>query len=349
MINKITQQLSTIYSDSEAKSLAREVVCIVSNRSLTSLMAEREVILNSEEASECSQIVERLLTHEPLQYIVGTAPFYNRTFYSDARALIPRPETEELIEWIVSDVESGIFGEFEVIKKSGFTREIKTVGEIETVGKIEKLSDIEKLKILDIGTGTGCIAITLALELPNSQVSAIDISPDAIDLAKKNSESLGGSVNFIEGDILQLAEETKTMLEESAISKNEIEMLDKIKKQNEIETQDEIAMQDDIEKYDIIVSNPPYITISERDEMEENVTKYEPSIALFVPNQNPLLFYRAISIYALTHLDKGGMLYFEINQQYGKETVAMMQELGFNDVELRCDLNNNERMVRGRL
>ncbi len=287
MINKIAEQLSTIYQPSEAKSLAREVLCLVTNRSLTSLMAESQVILNSEEASECSQIVARLLTHEPLQYIVGTAPFYNRTFYSDSRALIPRPETEELIEWILSDVATGV-------------------------------------KILDIGTGTGCIAITLALELPNAQVSAIDISPDAIELAKMNSESLGGSVNFIEGDILQMAEESK-------INSSEIEM------------------PDEIEKYDIIVSNPPYITINERDEMEENVIKYEPSIALFVPNQNPLLFYRAISIYALTHLRKGGMLYFEINQQYGKETVAMMQELGFNDVELRCDLNNNERMVRGRL
>lgn len=285
MIKKITKQLSEIYTENESISMAREIVCFITNRSLTSLLADGEINLNEKENQQVDIIIKRLLQHEPLQYIIGSTTFFNRTFNCDSRALIPRPETEELIEWILSDLQTS------------------------------QTKDI--INILDIGTGSGCIAITLSLEIKNAIVTAIDISKDAIELATINNKKLDAAVEFIERDILQSDIESTTTSAHNT--------------------------------YDIIVSNPPYITISEQESMEKNVVKYEPSLALFVPDNSPLLFYQAIAQYGLTHLKKDGKIYFEINQRYGSETVQMMQNLGYKNVELHSDINNNERMVKAEL
>ena len=200
--------------------------------------------------------------------------------FEDRHIVEENPTKEELTEWIIRD---------------------------------EKASGFSSPDILDIGTGSGCIAITLSQELPQAQVSAIDISPQALAIARENAERLGAAVNFRCQDIL-----------------------------------DSPSKEQDSPLWDIIVSNPPYICEHEREDMEENVLRYEPSQALFVPDHDPLLFYRAIGEYAVKTLKEDGRLYVEINRAYGWETTRLFQSLGLRDVTLKKDFYDNERMIRCR-
>ena len=209
---------------------------------------------------------------EPLQYVVGTAPFGNLTFEVTPSTLIPRPETLELVEWVAAD---------EQVRPA--------------------------LRLLDIGTGSGCIAISLAKLLPQATVSAWDISAEALAVARRNAERNGVAVDFKQVDVLHVTE---------------------------------------AETYDCIVSNPPYICEAEKAEMTDSVLLHEPHTALFVPNTDPLRFYRAIAQLALSNLSPGGTLYFEINRAYGAETCNLLRDLGFCDVELRKDFYGNDRMVK---
>ncbi len=219
----------------------------------------------------------RLLNFEPVQYIIGDTEFFGLPFLVNENVLIPRPETEELVDWILKD----------------------------------HLGVADELKILDIGTGSGCIAITLAKNLPNAKVYAIDVSEKALALAKQNADKNQVKIEFIQLDVL----------------KEEI----------------------DETNFDIVVSNPPYVRELEKTEMKTNVLENEPALALFVSNEDPLIFYRRISVLAKQLLTEHGRLYFEINQYLGTETKELIDKLQFNTVTLRKDIYQNDRMIRADL
>lgn len=220
-----------------------------------------------------SVAVDQLKTHKPIQYILGETLFFSNRFFVNEDVLIPRQETEELVDWIILQAD-------------------KT----------------KKLQILDIGCGSGCIAISLAKALPNAQVSAVDISAKALQIAQKNAVINHATIDFIQKDIL-----TTENLEGC---------------------------------FDIIVSNPPYVRNLEKEEIHKNVLQYEPHLALFVPDENPLLFYDKIADLARNALTQNGTLYFEINQYLGQQTTDLLLQKDFTAVELRNDLQNNPRMIR---
>ena len=225
--------------------------------------------LSRVELSALEKGLKRLQKHEPIQYILGEIEFFGLPFKVNKNVLIPRPETEELVEWILQDLQE--------------------------IGKDEP-------RILDIGTGSGCIAVSLAKNLPKALVSAIDISEAALETAKMNAALNGVEVGFLQKDILSMGELT--------------------------------------EKYDLIVSNPPYVRELEKHEMKPNVLNNEPETALFVKDENPLLFYDKIAKLAQVGLKKNGGLYFEINQYLGKETEQLIREAGM-ETELRKDVKGN--------
>ena len=239
------------------------------------LQLERE--LSEDTLAFFKEAESRLLDFEPVQYIVGDTEFFGLSFLVNENVLIPRPETEELVDWILKD-HLGVGGE---------------------------------LKILDIGTGSGCIAITLAKNLPNAKVYAIDVSEKALALAKRNANRNQVEIEFIQLDVL----------------KEEI----------------------DEANFDIVVSNPPYVRELEKTEMKTNVLENEPALALFVSNDDPLIFYRRISVLAKQLLTEHGRLYFEINQYLGMETKELIGKLQFNTVTLRKDIYQNDRMIRADL
>jgi release factor glutamine methyltransferase len=234
--------------------------------------------------------VKDLKRHKPIQYILGEADFYGMKFYVNEHVLIPRPETEELVQLIESEAGS---------RKP------------ETGNSELGVQSLERLSILDIGTGSGCIAIALKKQIEDVDVYAIDVSQDALEVAMKNAQKNTAGVKFYKHDIL-----------------------------------DDIASfpVSDVQ-FDIIVSNPPYIALSEKEQMDKNVTAYEPHIALFVDDNDPLLFYRAIADFSLRHLKKSGKIYFEINQKLGSETRKLLEDKGYSNVQVLSDLNTNHRIV----
>lgn len=218
----------------------------------------------------------RLKKHEPIQYILGSTEFFGLRFKVTKNTLIPRPETEELVQWILKD-----------LKKMNFT---------------------EKVEILDIGTGSGCIAISLEKNSFHTAVSAIDISEKALETARENAELHQSPIRFLNTDILQTDSLNRT--------------------------------------YNIIVSNPPYVRFSEKEMMKENVLNFEPETALFVNDKDPLVFYRKIGELSKTGLKPGGRLYFEINEYLALELVNLMKNIGFTAIELKKDIYGKERMLR---
>ncbi|WP_445720299.1 peptide chain release factor N(5)-glutamine methyltransferase [Flavobacterium sp.] len=241
--------------------------------------------LSDEEVDKWNAILAELLQEKPIQYITGEAWFYGLQFEVNENTLIPRPETEELVEWILN---------------SPITHYPLPI------------------TILDIGTGTGCIPISLKANLPQANVSAIDVSVKALAVAKKNAQSNKVEVNFIEANILEVEDLFKLP---SAISHNP-------------------------SSYNIIVSNPPYVRNLEKQEIKKNVLDFEPHLALFVEDTDALLFYRKIAQLALKNLSPNGLLFFEINQYLGKETVELLKNLGFKNIGLKKDIYGNDRMIR---
>ncbi|GHA34809.1 release factor glutamine methyltransferase [Salinimicrobium marinum] len=236
---------------------------------------EKEI--SESEQQKLEDALQRLQEHEPIQYILGETEFFGLTFKVDKNVLIPRPETEELVEWILSDV---------------------------------KNLQQKEIRILDIGTGSGCIAISLGKNLPSAKVTAIDISEGALEMAKRNADFNNVNVEFIQQDIL------------------EAEALDS--------------------NYDIIVSNPPYVRELEKKEMQANVLNNEPAGALYVKDEDPLAFYRKITELATKNIKKGGSLYFEINQYLGEETKALLTNNYFT-ASLKKDIFGNDRMLKGEI
>ena len=285
------QSLTPLYDAGEAQAIVRTVLDVEYGMTLTDIICGKVNELSSDEERNLEEIITRLQNGEPVQYVLGEADFAGRTFHVEPGILIPRPETAELCQWIEEDVSS--------------------------------LEADERKQILDICTGSGCIAITLGLTIPNSEVTGWDISEDALRIAQGNVEMLKARnvrIEYQDALMLPKAAEAAEISEaaESSLSKG----------------------------WNIIVSNPPYICEKEKADMEKNVLEHEPSIALFVPDEDPLKFYRAIAEYASSALKSEGALYFEINPIYEKETREMLQDLGFKDIETKEDAYGKKRMMK---
>ena len=268
----IYDELSGYYTQSEVSALTRIIATEMLGVAQMTYFLKDDVTLKAEQEAMLFNAIERLKKQEPIQYIQGYSDFCGLRFKVTPATLIPRPETSELVEWIAS----------------------------EHSGKI--------VNILDIGTGSGCIAISLAHKLPKSNVTAWDISTAALAVAAENSHNNGTEVTFERVDILSY--EPKSA------------------------------------QFDIIVSNPPYIKENEKSAMHNNVLDWEPHTALFVPDSDPLLFYRTIAEKGLQMLAPNGTLYFEINRAHGTETMKMLADYGYTDIELRKDFADNDRMIK---
>ena len=294
---QLWQSLTPLYDAGEAQAIVRTVLDVKYGMTLTDIICGKVNEISADEERKLEEIIIRLQKGEPVQYVLGEADFAGRTFHVEPGVLIPRPETAELCQWIEKDmIEKSIVS-------SGDSPE-------DSSGNSPQATDDAKL-ILDICTGSGCIAITLGLNIPNSEVTGWDISEDALRIAQGNVEML--------------------------------------KARNvRIEYQDALALPKAAEAADLIVSNPPYICEKEKADMEKNVLEHEPSLALFVPDEDPLKFYRAIAEYASSALKSGGALYFEINPIYEKETREMLLKLGFKDIETKEDAFGKKRMMRAK-
>lgn len=258
--------------------------------------------------NEINAIIEKLSKEIPIQYILGETEFFGLKFKVNAHVLIPRQETEELVAWIIE----------------------------ETKGLCTKNEPRIIMNILDIGTGTGCIPISLAKNIPNAQVASIDISIDALNVAKENATNNKASINFIEQDILKL---------------NNFSIVTNSAKQSAFNEQDfsSNSHHNKAMKFEVIVSNPPYVRELEKQEINSNVLNNEPHLALFVNDNNALVFYDKIADLAKESLSENGKLFFEINQYLGNETVLLLKNKGYSKIELRKDLNGNDRMIMAKL
>lgn len=271
----IKQVLHPYYQETEAGALAKWILTEVFHFSTFDLYAGKDMNFSENDRDRLEDILSRLRDYEPLQYVLGKAEFGGLSFEVTPDVLIPRPETLELVEWITADCQG-----------------------------------TEGVRILDIGTGSGCIPVTLykRLEAYRPQVASWDISEKALEVAGRNAVANGAVVTFCCQDVLS-----------ESLPETEV---------------------------DVLVSNPPYIAEKEKASMERNVLDWEPGLALFVPDDDPLLFYRKIAEAGLRILSPKGRLYYEINRAYGKETVELLERLGYTEVELRKDLSGNDRMVK---
>lgn len=279
-------QLYEVYDNREATNIADQVMAFVTGYSRTDRLVRGHEPLTHAQANKLTLYTLQLLQHVPLQYVLQEAWFAAMPFFVNESVLIPRPETEELVEWVAQEA-----------------RSVQTQATTDaTVSK--------STTIIDIGTGSGCIPIALKKKLPTATVHALDVSPGALAVARRNASTLEAAITFHETDILQ-----------------------QMKWQY-------------LPVFDIIVSNPPYIKESEKADMHENVLGHEPHLALFVSDADALLFYRTIAQFAQQHLRPGGMLFFEINEALGKETTDLLISQGFINVELRKDMQGKDRMIK---
>ena len=345
--NQLWKRLTAIYNEREAQAIVRTVLDALFGMSLTDICLGKVTQLSADDTTRLEKIMQRLEKSEPVQYVLGAEWFAGRLFDVAPGVLIPRPETEDLVKWACDEAkekekednskEERGKEEKEVSKKGEAPQKeeqllsspLKEEEEGLRKGKdasqkeeqhlssllksnkevSEKGEEVPHPSILDIGTGSGCIAITVALALPQARVTAWDISTDALAIAAGNAHRLGASVRF--------------------------------------EHQDALNAPDDEERWDVIVSNPPYICDKERADMSDNVLSYEPELALFVPDSDPLLFYRAIARYASKALKPGGRLLFETNTAYAHEVAQAMANEGFTAIEVRNDCFGKPRMVKG--
>lgn len=267
-------QLSVEFPAEECQSLFYITTEYILNLSKIEVAINLQRELIKSELQQLNQVINRLLNHEPIQYIIGSTEFYGLQIQVNKYVLIPRPETEELVDWIIKDI-----------------------------------TNDSQLNILDIGTGSGCIAIALAKYLRDSKISALDVSEEALKVAKSNAQLNQVDIDFILKDILNFNDSQKM--------------------------------------YNVIVSNPPYVRHSESLHMKKNVLDNEPHLALFVEDEDALLFYRKIINFAKKSLNLRGALYFEINEYLGPQMVQLMSDEGFSNIELRHDIFNKDRMIKG--
>lgn len=273
IVNEIRNALREHYPDSEALALAKMLLVEAFGFSTLELYGGKDKEISGKRLDVLNEMIARLKKNEPIQYVIGAEVFCGWTFEVNENVLIPRPETQELVRWIEADWKSDA-----------------------------------PCRILDVGTGSGCIAISLSKLLEGAEVEAWDISEGALRVARRNADRNEAQVLFRRVDVLKACTEDC--------------------------------------RYDVIVSNPPYITESEKQDMDANVLDWEPHTALFVPDTDPLLFYRRIAELGVSMLNEGGALYFEINRAYGEETVRMLEGLGYKQIELRKDNWGNDRMIK---
>ena len=271
-IQAIAKKLSGVYDEREAMNMAHLLLTHFYGLDRMKVVLDDEFLLVENTEIVLNKAIDELNQHKPIQHILGSVEFYGCEFKVDERALIPRPETEELVDWIVTE------------------------------------NIIEDPYILDVGTGTGCIPIALKNTIPKARVAAVDVSEEALALARENAKQNNTEVDFQHLDIL-----------------NEAFPFDML---------------------DLVVSNPPYIPESDKPEMSSNVLSFEPHLALFVANNDPFIFYKRITELALQHLKIGGMLYFEIHERFGEEMVKLVEDMGFTNVFLKKDLQGKDRMLQ---
>ena len=298
-ITYIQQSLAPLYPPEDIRSLTRWILEKACNLSQYQQILCKDKQLSHTEKKTIYMIVERLRRSEPIQYILGETVFYGLTFDVGPAVLIPRPETEELVHRILH--------EFKVINKS---KDLQNP-------PISPASPISPINILDIGTGSGCIAVTLAKHMPESIVYALDISEDALQVARRNAQRNNVKVHCLHADIL-----TYPPLEGAGGGLHSLP------------------------QFDLIVSNPPYVENSEKSAMRPNVLDYEPHSALFVPDEDPILFYRRIADFGLEKLTNTGLLYFEINAIHGAMICRMLSQKGYRRIELLNDLSGKERFIK---
>lgn len=279
LATKFSTRLNFLYGEEESQALFLMALQHLLDWKYGTYLLKREETVPDQELVQLEKLLDELVTGKPIQYIFGEAHFYGLTFKVNSAVLIPRPETEELVDWIIKSAHSSQLA-------------------------------VHNKQLLDIGTGSGCIAIALKKHLPDFKVVAIDIAPDTLAVAEENAKLNQVEVEFIRQDILQTQQSSSQT------------------------------------PYSIIVSNPPYITQTEKESMHANVLNNEPHRALFVSNDKPLIFYEAIADFALQNLENKGLLFFEINEHLGKETVDLLSNKGFINIELRKDIQGKDRMIQ---
>jgi release factor glutamine methyltransferase len=277
--NQFKNKLKTLYQQGEAENISDWVFENVTGLKRWQRRENKNQELKGSDLKMIENYLGELLKYKPVQYVLNEAWFYKMKFFVNENVLIPRPETEELVEWIVAD--------------------------------LRKETDSKQTNIIDIGTGSACIPISLKKEFPKTFVTAIDVSEKALSVAKRNATELNAAIDFYQINFLK-----------------------------EDEWQG-------LSRYDIIASNPPYIPINEKEILSKNVTDFEPEIALFVENNDPFIFYKKISKFAKTHLKENGKIYVEVHEEYAKEVKVIFENAGFIS-EIKKDMYEKERMVRGK-
>ena len=343
---ELCQRLASVYDMDEARAVVRLLLGERFGLSMADILCDKVTELSADDRTELEKMMHRLENGEPVQYVLGYATFCGRRFRVGPDVLIPRPETEELCQWLISGVQE--FGSSGVQEKSHSTLHTPhsslhtphpslhtphpTPNTQHPTPNIQhstlnpQPSPLPHLSILDIGTGSGCIAVTLAAEWPKAQVSAWDISEKALKIARENAERNGANVDFEQVDILNPFNIQPSTLNPQHPTPN---------------TQHPT--------FNILISNPPYVCESEKAAMERNVLQHEPHLALFVPDDDPLRFYRAIAEFARHALKPNGWLFFEINPAYADDIVQMLQEMPFEQVTLKTDSFGKKRFLRTKI
>jgi release factor glutamine methyltransferase len=286
------KELTGIYEEQEAANIASWVLEHLTGASRIDRLMRKDTPLNTQQLRRLTEVHHRLLHHEPIQYVLGESYFYSLKLFVDNNVLIPRPETEELVDWVFKDVKAA--GK-DVFERRPFEADVTT-----------------QLKILDVGTGSGCIALALKKAMPKAEVWGCDVSEGALNVARRNGSELDIRVDFQGLDFL------------------------------------DTAQQKSLPTVDIVVSNPPYIPLDNKEAMRPNVVAHEPHTALFVPDNNALVFYEALARFGRHHLHPGGSIYCEIHEDLGREVVALFTREGYT-TELRKDMQGKERMVKATL
>lgn len=285
----LREELKELYDESEAANISVMVLEGLSGLEKKEQLTRKDLLLSKDQMRILQEQVIRLKQHEPVQYLLHRAWFYGLPLYVDHHVLIPRPETEELVDWVVKDV-----------KASGKDVFVKKPGEAD---------ETRELRILDVGTGSGCLALALKKAMPGAEVWGCDVSEAALNVARRNGSELNIRVDF-----------------------QFVDFLDPVQQKL-------------LPTVDLVVSNPPYVPLQDKDAMHPNVLLYEPHRALFVDNNDPLLFYRALAQFGKHHLYPGGRLYMEIHENLGNKVVALFRQEGYDPVELRKDMQGKDRMV----
>ncbi|HRP58341.1 peptide chain release factor N(5)-glutamine methyltransferase [Agriterribacter sp.] len=298
----VCEALYSIYDRREAENIAALVIEKITGLQRMDRSLNRDHFLPEEQETLLLHYSRLLLQHRPIQYVLGEAWFYGMPLFVDEHVLIPRPETEELVEWMVKDEK-----EFQV---SGYRLQVSGYRSQVTGYRLQGTG--ERPAILDIGTGSGCMAIALKKNIPESEVYAIDVSSEALAVAQQNAKNLQADIRFLQVDFLNTAHRNALPL------------------------------------FDIIASNPPYIPVKDKKEMHKNVLDHEPHTALFVEDNDPLLFYSAIAAFATLHLRAGGSIYTEIHETMGEAVKHVFTQQGFEDTVIRKDMQGKDRMVKTR-